>query len=52
MLWVPELRLDVLYTACPPARFIVVKAALPSMKVTVPVGFVVGEVTLAVKRTV
>lgn len=45
------LRDDVLYLALPPAIVAVPNTVLPSMNVTVPVGLVVGDVTVAVNFT-
>ncbi len=52
MLCEPTLRVDVLKFAWPFPRFPVPSTVLPSLKVTVPVGLAVDDVTVAVNLTV
>ena len=47
----PALRVEVLYFALPFDKVPVPNSVLPSLNVTVPVGVVVGEVTVAVNVT-
>ena len=48
----PTGRVEVLKLALPPDKFAVPKTTEPEVKVTVPVGVVVGDVTVAVNFTV
>jgi hypothetical protein len=47
----PTAKVDVLKTALPPLRFAVPNVVFPAVKVTGPVGVVVGDVIFAVKVT-
>ena len=48
----PTGKVAVLRLALPPARFTVPRTTEPEVNVTVPVGVVVGDVTVAVNLTV